>query len=175
MNMSAVPNELVKDAREQLTLVLSFFSRVDAKASVVLAINTGMLAVLSSNVAPLGTMPIMAIIAASLSILMLAGSFWFLYKVAFPALGGGQQSLVYFREIANRTEARFIDEFIAEDENARLRDVLGQVWRNSEILKMKFDALRWAFVLMALAIVSWVISVSLFSAHIAAGRSLLER
>jgi Family of unknown function (DUF5706) len=175
MNMSAARNDLVKDAREQLSLVLGFFPRVDAKASVVLAINTGMLAVLSSHAAPLSSMTIGAIIATSLSILMFAGSFWFLYKIAFPALRGGQQSLVYFREIANRTEARFIDEFIAQDENARLKDLLGQVWRNSEILKMKFDALRWAFVLMALAIVPWVISVSLFSAHIAADRLVLGR
>jgi len=173
--MSAKPNDLTKDARDQLGLVLGFFPRVDAKASVVLAIDTGMLAVLSSKVSPLGTMPAVAIVAASLCLLMLAGSFWFLYKVAFPALAGGHQSLVYFREIAKRTEAKFIEEFIAQDETARSRDLLGQVWRNSEILKMKFDALRWAFVLMALGIAPWVVSVSLFAAHSVSASSALVR
>jgi hypothetical protein len=175
MSTTAEPHVSIKDARDQLDLVLGFFPRVDAKASVVLAINTGMLAVLASNASPWGTMPVGSIIAASLSLLMLAGSFWFLYKVAFPTLSGGQQSLIYFREIANRTESRFIDEFIAQDESAMLRDILGQVWRNSEILKMKFDALRWAFVLMALAIVPWVASVSILSAHNSGARSLLMR
>jgi hypothetical protein len=165
VQMSTKPNDLAKDARDQLGLVLGFFPRVDAKASVVLAINTGMLAVLSSKVSPLETMPVVAIVAASVCILMLAGSFWFLYKVAFPALDGGHQSLVYFREIAKRTEAKFIEEFIDQDPAARARDLLGQVWRNSEILKLKFDALRWAFVLMALGIAPWVVSVSLFAAH----------
>jgi hypothetical protein len=38
-----------KEARDQLNLVLSFFSRVDAKASALLAIDTGMLALLTSK------------------------------------------------------------------------------------------------------------------------------
>jgi len=174
-SMSANPNDLVKDARDQLGLVLSFFPRVDAKASVVLAINTGMLAVLSSKVSPLGSMPAIALVAASLCLLMLAGSFWSLYKVAFPALDGGHQSLIYFREIAKRPEAKFIEEFLAQDGAARSRDLLGQVWRNSEILKMKFDALRWAFVLMALGIAPWAVSVSLFAAHSVSASPALVR
>src|SRR5271155_2079678 len=134
-----------------------------------------MLAVLASNAPPWCAMPIWSIIAASLALLMLTGSFWFLYKIAFPVLSGGQQSLIYFREIANRTESRFIDEFVAQEESARVRDLLGQVWRNSEILKMKFDALRWAFVLMVVAIVPWVVSVSISSAYNSGARALLVR
>ena len=175
MNADTKLHDSIKDAREQLNLVLGFFPRVDSKASVVLAINSGMLAVLASNAPPGASIPVWSIIAASLTLLMIAGSFWFLYKVSFPILSGGQQSLIYFREIANRTEARFIDEFVAQDEKARLRDVLAQVWRNSEILKMKFDALRWAFVLMAASLVPWVVLVFLFSANSATVRSLFVR
>ncbi len=165
MNMSAKVHEPLKEARDQLNLVLGFFPRVDAKASVLLAINTGMLAVLSSKVPPWRTMQLWPVIAGSTCLLLIGGSCWFLYKVAFPSLSGGHQSLVYFREIATRTESKFIEEFMAEEETARLRDLLGQVWRNSEILKMKFDALRCAFVLMAVAIAPWVMAVSFFSAH----------
>jgi len=46
---SGSPQDQRKEARDQLTLILSFFSRVDAKASALLAINTGMLAILASN------------------------------------------------------------------------------------------------------------------------------
>jgi hypothetical protein len=175
MNVATNLHDSTKDARDQLNLVLGFFPRVEAKASVVLAINSGMLAVLASNAPPWGSIPVWSIIATSLTLLMIGGSFWFLYRVSFPTLSGGQQSLIYFREIANRTESRFIDDFMAQDEKARLRDVLGQVWRNSEILKMKFDALRWAFVLMAASLVPWVVSVFLFSAHNAGARSLFAR
>jgi len=58
---------------------------------------------------------------------------------------------VYFREIAKRTEAKFIDEFLAQDETVYVKDVLGQVWRNSQILDEKFNHLKRAFVFMALA------------------------
>jgi hypothetical protein len=76
-------------------------------------------------------------------------------------LKGGANSLIYFREIAKRTETRFIDDFIAQAEDAHTRDLLGQVWRNSEILKMKYDALKIAFVLSALALIPWVIFLAL--------------
>jgi hypothetical protein len=53
---SRSPQDQRKEARDQLTLILSFFSRVDAKASALLAINTGMLAVLATNAPPIATM-----------------------------------------------------------------------------------------------------------------------
>jgi hypothetical protein len=167
--------DTIKEARDQLNLVLSFFARVDAKASVVLAVNTGMLAVLASNAPASCNMSVNAAIAAALAAILITGSLWFLYKVAFPTLAGGHQSLVFFREIAKRTEARFIEEYIAQDKPSRLKDLLGQVWRNSEILKMKFNALRLAFILMAIAIVPWVIAVALFSSQRVAAGSLILR
>lgn len=173
-----MPNEsqeLLKEARDQLNLVLGFFSRVDAKASVVLAINTGMLAVLASNAPPLQKISILARVTAVITLLIIAASFWFLYRIAFPSLSGGHRSLIYFREIANRTESGFIDEFSQQTHQARAKDVLGQVWRNSEILKQKFDALKVAFILMAIAILPWVAAVAMFSAATADTRSLLVR
>jgi hypothetical protein len=154
-----------KEARDQLSLVLSFFSRVDAKASALLAIYTGMLALLTSKAPPFTTMPVLSYALAGATVAMLGGSLWFLYRVAFPSLDGGHQSLIYFREIARRTETKFIDAFRAEEEESRVKDLLGQVWRNSCILTAKFDALKWAFILMALAIIPWATTVALFSSQ----------
>jgi hypothetical protein len=110
-------------------------------------------------------MPVLSYALAGVTAAMLGGSLWFLYRVAFPSLDGGHQSLIYFREIAGRTETNFIDAFRAEQEESRVKDLLGQVWRNSCILKAKFDALKWAFVLMALAIIPWGATVALFSSQ----------
>jgi Pycsar effector protein len=173
--MTNESQELLNDARDQLSLVLGFFSRVDAKASVVLAINTGMLAVLASNAPPLHKMSALAGVAAVFTVLIIAASLWFLYRIAFPSLSGGHRSLIYFREIAQRTESTFIDEFTQQNHQARAKDVLGQVWRNSEILKQKFDALKVAFILMAIAIFPWVVAVAMFSAVSADTKSLLTR
>lgn len=154
-----------KEARDQLNLVLSFFPRVDAKASALLAIDTGMLALLTSKAPPPTTMQVLSYVLAGIASAMLGGSLWFLYRVAFPSLDGGHQSLIYFREIARRTEANFIDAFRAEEEECRVKDLLGQIWRNSCILTAKFDALKWAFILMALAVIPWSASGALFSSQ----------
>ena len=156
-------------------MVLGFFARVDTKASAVLAINTGMLAVLASNASPVINMSLLSGVLAGITAAMVGGSLWFLYRVAFPVLHVGHKSLIYFREIAKRTEAVFIEEFLRQDDAARTKDLLGQVWRNSEILKLKFDSLRWAFILMALAIIPWVTAVSLFSSQNPGVRTLIMR
>lgn len=156
-------------------LILSFFSRVDAKASALLAINTGMLAILASNAPPIATMSRLSYVLAGTSAVMVAASLWFLYRVAFPALDGGLDSLIYFREIAKRTESSFIDAFKAQDEVLRVNDLLGQVWRNSCILAAKFDALKRAFILMALAIIPWAVAVTMFSSQHPGVRALITR
>lgn len=164
-----------KEARDQLALVLSFFSRVDAKASALLAIDTGMLAILASNAPPPTTMSVLSYILSGVTAAMLAGSLWFLYRVAFPSLDGGHESLIYFREITRRTETSFIDAFMAQEESCRVKDLLGQIWRNSCILAAKFDALKRAFILMALAIVPWGTAVALFSSQHPSVHTLITR
>jgi hypothetical protein len=172
---SASAQDQRKEARDHLTLILSFFSRVDAKASALLAINTGMLAILASNGPPVGTMSVLSYVLAGITVSMIAASLWFLYRVAFPALDGGHESLIYFREIAKRTESSFIDAFTAQDEVSRIKDLLGQAWRNSCILSAKFDALKRAFICVALAIIPWAIAVTMFSSQHPGVRALITR
>jgi len=152
----------IKDAAErQLDRVLSFFPRVEAKGSFLFALNTGLLALLALNLSFDDFRVWFLVIPAISVLLIISVSLYFLYRSSFPTLKGGTNSLIYFREIAKRTEARFIDDFVAQAEDAHTRDLLGQVWRNSEILKMKYDALKIAFVLSALALIPWVIFLAL--------------
>jgi hypothetical protein len=152
-------------AKDVLTLVLSFFSRVDAKASVVLAVDTGMLGYLAAHLSPLNSMRWWDILAPALALVLLTISYWHLYKGAFPNLEGGDRSLVYFREIAKRTENKFIDEFVAQQESDYAKDLLGQAWRNSVILKEKFNHLKLSFSFMAAAIFPWAITLILGRLH----------
>jgi hypothetical protein len=153
---------LLSASHDELVLVLSFFPRVDAKASVVLAVDTGMVGYLSAHLPGLDSMRWWEFLAPACTIALLAWSFWYLYKGAFPQLKGGEGSLVYFREVAGRTETKFVDEFMAQQESAYIKDILGQAWRNSQILKEKFDDLKLAFILMAIAVLPWAISLSNF-------------
>jgi Pycsar effector protein len=155
--------ELLESARDQLDRVLGFFPRVDAKASVVLVVDTGMLAFLVARVPTPNSLTWWEIGISVATTVLLGISLWFLYKGAFPSLKGGNASLVYFREIAGRTEAKFIEEFAKQSTAEHARDLLGQVWRNAEILKEKFDHVKIAFIFMALAIPPWVISLLIFT------------
>jgi len=157
------PELLPVAAKDQLNLVLSFFPRVDSKASVVLAVDTAMLGYLASKIPQLKwplSWPLLIPLAAFLLIFL---SIWHLYKAAFPVLKGGSSSLVYFREIAARTEAKFIEEFSAQEASGYAKELLAQAWRNSEILIEKFNHLKRAFLFMALSVVPWTIALVQFA------------
>ena len=165
------PELLPGTAKEQLNLVLGFFTRADSKASVVLAVDTGMAGYLASHLSLQGSLSTWEVLAPLVTFSLIGHSLWQLYRGAFPNLEGGSNSLVYFREIARRTEAKFIEEFAAQSESEYAREILGQAWRNSQILADKFNRLRVAFIFMALAVVPWVISLAQFAiqqAHAAA-------
>ena len=164
---------LSETAAAQLDRVLAFFPRADAKGSVLLAVDTGMLAVLAGNLPPSSSFDCIILIVL-LPALLLGISLWHLYMGAFPSLKGGHDSLIYFREISKRTESRFIDEFAAQSDEAYVKDLLSQVWRNSEILKEKFNHISSAFNWMALALLPWAGSLVLLAIHYPSRSMLLK-
>lgn len=152
-----------KDARDQLNLILSFFPRVDAKLSTVLALDTGMLAALSASLPAFGKMAVWMGVAPALSSGLLIASYVYLYRGGFPNVKGGHSSAIYFKEIAKRTEATFIAEYCRHTSESLRQDVLGQVWRNSEILTEKFRCLKIAFICMAIGTLPWALSLAVFA------------
>jgi hypothetical protein len=160
--MSAIEANL-KDARDQLSMVLSFFPRVDAKLSTVLAIDTAMLAALSASVPPIEKVSWCMAVAPIITFLLIVVSYVYLYRGGFPNVKGGQKSIVYFKEIASRTEANFIEEYAQQTQESLRTEILGQVWRNSEILSEKFSRLKIAFIFMALAAAPWAVSLAVFA------------
>lgn len=162
---------LSETAPAQLDRILAFFPRADAKGSVLLAVNTGMLAVLASNLPSAGAFD-RWLLFLLIPVFLIGGSLWHLYKGAFPSLEGGHDSLIYFREIAKRTESKFVDEFTGQSEQSYLRDILSQVWRNSQILKEKFDHISAAFNWMAVALIPWAASLVMLTIHYPARTNL---
>ncbi len=166
----ALRDDLLQSASEQLDRILGFFPRVDAKGSALLAIDTAMLGFLAAKIPPPTGLSWWEIAIPLVAALLIAESLYNLYKGAFPQLKGGHGSLIYFREIGKRTEARFIDEFGSRTEEEHVSDLLGQVWRNSEILKDKFDRLNRAFIFLALSIPPWVAALVIFTIKSAAAK-----
>ncbi len=150
-------------AKDQLDRVLNFFPRIDNKSSVVLAIDTGMLAFLTAHAPAFTELRGWIAFFPALTVFLITMSITYLYKGGSPSLEGGRQSLIYFREIAQRAETNYVDDIMASSEEKYLKDILGQIWRNSSILKEKFDHLKTALTFLAWAIIPWATSLALFT------------
>lgn len=151
-------------ARDQLNLVLNFFSRVDTKLSVVLGIDLGMAGLLVSKTPTDAQVWPGAWVVVGIFATLLAISLFHLYRGSFPNINGGQGSLVFFREVARRTETEYCEAFRLLDATTLSDDLLRQVWRNSAILGEKFNHLRWSYIYMASAIMPWLFALGLFVA-----------
>lgn len=150
-------------AKDQLGLVLSFFPRVDSKISLLVGIDIAMLAYLASKTPPFSSWEA-KLLFALIPVILLSVSLWHLYLASFPQLEGGRDSLVYFREIATRAEGKYLEDFKKQTPEFHVNDLLGQVWRNSQILKEKFHHLKLAFQLLGWAILPWLVTLGTFVA-----------
>jgi hypothetical protein len=146
---------LFEVAPKQLDRVLSFFARVEAKASFVFAINSALLGVLAVHVERADLYEWLHCILLVLVAGGLGVSYYFVYRCSFPNLSGGHLSLVYFKEIAKLREQQYVRSFRDMTEDAYVDDVLSQVWRNAEILTEKFRAIKVAFVITGLCLLPW--------------------
>lgn len=156
---------LIEVSRDNLTRILGFFPRVDVLSSVILAINISMIAVLAANTPALRSISRFQIIMAIFFILIVGISLYNLYKCAFPRLDCKEKSLIYFQEIAKLEQLDFVKEFFGQTEKDYLHDLIKQVWRNSEILQLKFRHLKLAFRFLVLALIPWIISLLIFASE----------
>jgi len=124
-----------------------------SKASFIFAADTTMLALVALNLRYEDFSHWQIAVPAVVAVIAIGASVVFVYRCSFPSLSGGNDSLVYFTEIAKRREGDYVEQFVKIDEKTLTRDVLGQVWRNSEILKLKFSAIKLSFVLTALSLI----------------------
>jgi hypothetical protein len=156
-HISAEEKDRLEICAKQLDRILGFFPRVESKASFLFAVNSTMLGVLALNVQRVDFFSWSHGTAAAATVGLLAASLWFIYRCTFPNLAGGHASLIYFREIAQLREAEFIVSFKSLPSDRLFDDLASQVWRNSEILTVKFRSVKLAFTLTALSLVPWTV------------------
>lgn len=154
----------IKDRLEfvekQLDRVLNFFPRVDSKVTGLFAVASAELAVLLLNLQFGDFDRWYVAISVSATCLLLCLAFVWLYRCSFPHLEGGKGSLIYFQEIAVRTESDYLREVLAADPERLVDDLIAQVWRNSEILKLKFSYLRKASIALVWSLLPFAIAIA---------------
>jgi len=158
-------------ATAQLDRLMGFFPRVEAKASFILALNIAMLGVMALNfpvrdiASPRGCFGIIASLLLLLSLSQL-------YVVFFPHLKPGEKpSLLFFGDIADMGWRAYHHAVRSLTDDALLEDITCQIWRNSEILKIKFARTRSAFIFTLMALPFWLLLLS--AATLRAGKFVL--
>lgn len=152
----------------QLDRLLTFFPRVDGKISALFAVTSAQVAVSALN---LQAADLKLWWVASLVVVFGLCAAWvivYLYRCAYPHLEGGQRSLIYFGEIAARREAEYIRDLCEADRDSYRKDVAGQVWRNGEILCLKYRFLKRATIGASVSMLPW--GALLIATSIAHGR-----
>jgi hypothetical protein len=162
--------------KNQLSLVLSFFPRVDSQASVMLAIDTAMLATLTSNAPNFKSFEYCMMFAVIPAVLFISLSIYNLYRLAYPRLPKlKESSVIYFKEVGEKAEDEYQKIFLALGEEDYVKDLIGQIWQNSRILKEKYEHLRLAFLFLAISLLPWMISLSMFSSKNLELKTLLAK
>ena len=114
------------------------------------------------NSQPLAALTQFQLLFMGAFLLCFALSCLYLFRATLPAIAGGRNSLVYFHEIAGLREADYLGQFIAQTVDEHVNDLLGQVWRNSQIAAQKFRfvevAMRWLIgeTVLWLACLVWI-------------------
>ncbi|WP_425057196.1 Pycsar system effector family protein [Sphingomonas vulcanisoli] len=88
---------------------------------------------------------------------LIAISLSHLFLASYPSLKGGEESMFYFKSIGSRTEQKYISEFLSASDDDIEKDILGQIWRNSQILAEKFSHVEKAFRYSLISTVPWVL------------------
>ena len=161
----------VQIAERQLDRVLQFASRIESKVSVLLATNLGIFAIMLTNLSYADIRTWYIATPLAIGLIMISQSIFLLYQATYPRLEGGSSSLIYFFEIAKRTEHNYQRDFNNISLEDLYFDLAGQIWRNSQIMSKKFISVHKSFSWTLWSIVPWV--VFLIASSVTHGRSIL--
>lgn len=162
-NSVASLQEQLQVAENTLEHLLEWTSRVDNKSLIVLGIVTCMLGVLASFAPPphLWTLVIGIIAISSAAVLVVC--LLFICLGSYPRIKGPRKSLIFFESIAQKSFEEYQEDFLKQSVEERLKDLLEQCHRNSEIIDRKFRNLIRAYRMLFIGVLLWVITLYAFN------------
>jgi hypothetical protein len=140
----------------QLDRLQLFYPRVEGRATFLFAVVLAQLGILAANF-PLKDPISFSGFLAGFTVLLHALCIWRIYGTLFPHLDPApRSSLVYFGDVAKLDELTYCRRIKAISDVELVDDVASQVWRNSEILALKFSRMKQAFQVAAFALAPWL-------------------
>lgn len=158
--MANSDTDLQATALGQMDRFQTFFGRVEAKASFLLAVDLALLGSVAVAI-PITDLASTAGVTGLVAAIFLSFSLINLYAAFYPHLKNPRTSLIYFADIARLTADEYRTRIRAASSQEMTDDALCQVWRNAQILDKKFKRSRSAFLLTAAALPFWITVLSL--------------
>lgn len=148
--------ERLNFALGQLDRTQAFHGRVESRVAALLALNLAMASITAVNL----TRPTLSTLWAIVAVLALAAmgvAFVCLILVSYSHLANKvRPSLLFFGDIARVKSDIYISQAKVASTEDLIEDALCQIWRNSEILALKFARTQRAFFATCCAIILWV-------------------
>lgn len=154
--------EQIRIAELNLERFLEWTSRYDNKASIIVGITIAMLGTLTTFAPAIDKWTKFTIIASASSVLLLSGALVFAFIGNYPQTKSPNRTLLFFGAINKLTFNEYQSQFKKQNDEDYLNDLLEQCHRNSEILALKFFALKWVYRLLFLTVPAWAFSIYLF-------------
>ena len=143
--------------QHQLDRVLGFFPRAEARINGLFGANTLILVIAAVNLSAGDLVLCYVTVPGAMLVIGLLVSSFHLFKANFPDDHGGEGSLIFFKQIQQRTEVNYIGEFLACDEAKFRNDLLGQIWRNACILCVKYTRMKKAILATAISVAPFIV------------------
>lgn len=143
--------------------MLDWIGRFDNKSSVLLGLNLGMLALLLSHAPTFDQWTKLMWGTAILSLIALGLCFFSIYLSNFPRTTGPEDSFFYFGSITNMSCEDYQKEFSSRTDEQHLDDLLSQTHRNAQILTIKFEHLKAAYLMLLMGLIPWALTLLLFN------------
>lgn len=148
--------ELLGFALAQLDRTQSLHGRIETRAAGLMTLNLAMAGIVALNLKA-DILKTHWVCVAAIALLLHAAALVWLIAVSFSHLANKvRPSLLYFGDITRQGADEYIYKVKTSTAASLLDDALCQIWRNSEILSLKFARLQWAYVLTCVSILPWL-------------------
>jgi hypothetical protein len=142
-----------------LDLQIIWINAADTKASPMLTLDTGMLAVLVALVPVPSRWTIPTAIFTVLATLPLLTSLLCLALAAIPRTKGPKQSIIFFGGIASFDESQYASVLSGLTVDGYIEDLVRQSHKTGEIAALKYSWITWAAKSHFLSILPWLAAI----------------
>lgn len=146
---------------EQLDRILAFYGRLDSKTTALFAIDSSLLGFLATQVERSDFTVWYLAIPTVIFIGALIFSIVNIFICSYPHTKGDKESNIYFKSISSKSEKIYSERMKAMKDSEWESDMISQIWRNSEILSLKYKHLKLAFAATAFALLPWSLTLAL--------------